>query len=85
MSKRLQVLLDDEEYREIQRLARSKRLTLAECVRQILRAARLREPQGDAGKKLEVVRAAVRHSFPTADLDRMLAEIERGYQSGLQP
>jgi hypothetical protein len=25
------------------------------------------------------VRAAARHSFPTADIDQMLAEIESGY------
>jgi hypothetical protein len=28
------------------------------------------------------VRAAVVHSFPTADIDQMLAEIERGYLEG---
>ena len=30
-------------------------------------------------RKISVVRAAARHDFPTADIDRMLAEIERGY------
>jgi hypothetical protein len=34
---------------------------------------------GDVGKKLDAVRAAVRHSYPTADISDMLAEIERGY------
>ena len=79
MSKRLQVLLDDAELREIQRIARRQRLTVAEWVRQTLRAARRRAPGGDAAKKLEAVRAAVRHSFPTAEIDEMLADIERGY------
>jgi hypothetical protein len=41
--------------------------------------ARRREPVGDSGKKLDVVRAATRHSYPTADIDTMLAEIEHGY------
>ena len=85
MSKRLQVLLDETEFREFQRLARSKRMTLAEWVRQVLRAARLREPQGDMAKKLEVVRAAARHSYPIGDIDQVLSEIERGYQSGKSP
>jgi len=31
--------------------------------------------------KLVALREAVRHSFPTADIDQMLAEIEQGYQS----
>jgi hypothetical protein len=79
MSKRLQVLLDEAELREIQRLARAKRMTVAEWVRGTLRAARQREPLGDASKKLDVVRAAARHAFPTADIDQMVAEIERGY------
>jgi hypothetical protein len=82
MSKRLQVLLDDAELRDIQRLARSQRMTVAEWVRGALRAARRREPLGDVGKKLEVVRAAARHAFPTGDIDAMLGEIERGYRGG---
>ncbi len=79
MSKRLQVLLDEPELREIQRLARRQNLTVAEWVRQALRAARHSVPRSDTGKKLQVVRAAVEHSFPTADIDEMLEHIERGY------
>jgi hypothetical protein len=79
MSKRLQVVLEDPEYREIQRIARAQRLTVAEWVRQALRAARRREPVTETGKKLAAIRNAVRHAFPTAGIDQMLAEIERGY------
>jgi hypothetical protein len=79
MSKRLQVLLDEGELRDIQRLARAQRMSVAEWVRGALRAARRREPLGDTGKKLEVVRSAARHAYPTADIDAMLGEIERGY------
>jgi hypothetical protein len=79
MSRRLQVLLDDKEFADIQQSARRSRMTVAEWVRQALRAVRRSEPQGDVKKKLEVVRAAVRHEFPTGDIDEMLHEIERGY------
>ena len=79
MSKRLQVLLDDAEMRELQRAARAQRMTVAEWVRQALRAARRQAPAGDARKKLEVVRHAARQAFPTADIGDMLAEIEHGY------
>ena len=79
MSKRLQVILDDRELLEIQRAAGRERLTTAEWVRQALRAARRAAPRTDARKKLEVVRAAVLHAFPTGDIDQMLREIERGY------
>lgn len=44
MSKRLQVLLDEPEWREVQRAARAQRLTVAAWVRQALRAARNTEP-----------------------------------------
>jgi hypothetical protein len=45
----------------------------------VLRDAQCRGP--GARKKLEVVRAAARHAFPTADIDQMLGEIEHGYAS----
>jgi hypothetical protein len=54
-------------------------MTVSEWVRQSLRRARRDEPVVDAGCKLDVVRAAVSHEFPVADIDRMLEEIERGY------
>jgi len=85
MSKRLQVILQDPEYREIQRVARSRQMSIAEWVRQALALARRREPLGDVEKKLAAIRAAARHESPTSDIDTMLAEIERGYSAGQQP
>jgi hypothetical protein len=79
MSKRLQVILDDPELLEIQRAARRARLTTAEWVRQALRAARRAVPGTDTKKKLDTVRAAAAHDFPTAEVGQMLQEIERGY------
>lgn len=79
MSKRLQVLLDESELAEIQRLARRQRMTTAEWVRQALRAARRSAPGGEVKKRLDVVRAAARSKFPTAPIEQMLTEIERGY------
>ena len=85
MSKRLQVLLEERELKEIQRIARGHKTTVAEWVRQALRNARQREPLGDAGRKLEAVRAGALHSFPTADIDQMLDKSERGYSSADRP
>ena len=79
MTKRLQVLLDEAELREMQKIARARNMTTAEWVRQTLRTARRSEPLAGAGKKLEVIRRAARHAYPTADLDDMLRDIERGY------
>jgi hypothetical protein len=85
MAKRLQVILQDPEYREIQRTARSRHMSIAEWVRQALDLARRREPVGSIGKKLDVIRAAAQHDYPVSDIDVMLTEIERGYGTGAQP
>jgi hypothetical protein len=85
MPKRLQVILRDPEYREIKRAARSRRMSIAEWVRQALDQAHRREPVGKVGKKLEVIRAAARLDYPTGDIGQMLVEIESGYDSGAHP
>lgn len=85
MAKRLQVILQDSEYREIQRIARSRRMSIAEWVRQALQAAKREEPMGEVSKKLEALRAAAKFEFPTADIEQLLAEIEQGYLSGHKP
>ncbi|MDQ2665489.1 MAG: antitoxin [Gemmatimonadota bacterium] len=79
MSERLQVLLDEREFAEIRRAARRRSLTVAEWVRQALQAARSDEPSGDPKRKLAVVREAMKHAYPTGDIDEMLRDIERGY------
>jgi len=76
MSKRLQVLLDLQEWEQLQEIARRHRTTVSEWVRRTLREAREREPQGDLQTKLRAIRAAVRHDFPTADIEQMLQQID---------
>ncbi len=85
MTKRMQVLLDDAEWREIQRAARSRRLSIAEWVREALRVARKRQPSGDLDRKLAAVRTAARHSFPTGEIEELLSQIEQGYRSNGSP
>jgi hypothetical protein len=82
MSKRLQVIIDDAEFDEIQRIARRERMTVSEWVRQSLRRARRSTSSGGADRKLEAIRAAVRHRYPTADIEQLLAEIEKGGLAG---
>jgi len=64
MSHRLQVLLDEAEMDEIRRIARRHKMTVAEWVRQALRAARRNEPVIDTSTKLKAVHRAARYSFP---------------------
>ena len=83
MSKRLQVMMADDELREIKALARREKISVAEWVPRALRSARQTQPRINAQPKLEAVRAAIHCNVPTADIDRMLGEIESGYGAQL--
>ena len=71
--------MDEVEVGRYRHLATRDGLTLSEWVRQKLRRAARDEPSGSIDRKLGAIRAAARHGFPTADVDRMLREIESGY------
>ncbi len=85
MTKRLQVLLDDEELAEIQELARRRHQTTAAWVREALRRARDTASYPEASRKLRAVREASAHAYPVGDIDEMVAEIERGYSEADPP
>ena len=73
------MLLDDSELQEIQQIAQDRQMTTEQWVREALGEARRRERRVE--DKLEVVRKAIRHSFPAVDIEQMLSEIEQGYGS----
>ncbi len=79
MSKRLQVVLDDDDFEELTDLAARDGMTTSEWVRQVLARARRERRVSDPARKLAAIRAATRHAFPTGDVSEMLAEIEQGY------
>lgn len=79
MSKRLQVVLDNAEWREIAKHAKAQRLTVSAWVRQTLRAARDQAPPPRKAEKLAAIRTAAAHQFPAPNIDQMLKEIESGY------
>ena len=79
MSKRLQVLLPDQDMADIRQIANRERMSVGEWVRRTLREARADKPSSDPDMKLKAVRRAAELSFPTADIEQMLGEIERGY------
>jgi hypothetical protein len=78
MTKRLQVLLEDAELREIQRAARRRRMTVSEWVRMGLRHARASEGARDVQAKLDAIRRAATHDYPTGDIEQLLDETARG-------
>ena len=96
MSKRLQVILPESDMRQLQHHAQAAQLTVAEWVRRAIIGAQRGEPSGEAARKLGAVREAMHsaaggaagrvaaspfaQAFPTADMPRLLGEIERGYR-----
>lgn len=80
MSKRLQVILDDEELADVKRAARARRQTVAEWVRGALRDARQADARRPVEEKLRAIReASARYAFPTGPVEQMNAEIVQGY------
>lgn len=80
MSKRLQVVMSDEEYRDLEMTARADAVSVSEWVRSAIRLARSRRPQASAESKLKAVAVGYAFAFPTADIDQMLEDIESGYR-----
>jgi hypothetical protein len=83
MSKRLQVLLSDQEMSRLKEAAQKAQLSVGEWVRQAIRKNADGPSPRPADEKLKAVRRALSHSFPTANIDEMNREIEQGYTHGL--
>lgn len=82
MSKRLQVLVSDEELLTYKKAAGSRELTVGEWVRQSLDAAARSQDAKPAERKLKAIRRALKCDFPAPGIEQMNREIEEGYLSG---
>jgi hypothetical protein len=81
MSKRLQVVLADEELERYEQVAEALGLTVSEWVRQSLRTAERQVSTGDVERKLAAIRKAASYEYHQGrevDIDTMLAEAETG-------
>jgi hypothetical protein len=83
MSKRLQVVLDDREWAEIQAIAKRSGQSVSDWVRGALRAARRDEPTRSADRKLAALRAAVQYEGPTGGINQFNADIAAGHLTDL--
>lgn len=79
MSKRLQVVMDDAEYAEIESAARREGETVSGWVRQALRDARRTQPQTRLDEKLALLRASRAMDGPTGDIEQLLEQTSHGY------
>lgn len=78
MSKRLQVVLADEDLARYERAAKAAGLTLSEWVRQALGQVERTTSTGDVDRKVRAVREALHYHFPAPEIDQLLREIEGG-------
>lgn len=77
MAKRVQVVLEDDEYQAIKAAAKARHITVAEWVLQTVRQHKVNPPK-TVEEKLRVIKEASQLNYPTADIDVMLREIEEG-------
>ncbi|MGQ0623964.1 MAG: antitoxin [Sporichthyaceae bacterium] len=87
MSKRLQVVVGDEELDRFAAIAEQQGMTLSEWVRQILRAAERSRSTGDVERKLAAIDRAASLNLgpPEVDIEQMLEEIDAGRRAGWLP
>ena len=78
MSKRLQILLPESEYKDVRRVSRHLNRTVADWVSEGIRARLVAENPEPPENRIARVMAFAKHSAPTCDIDQMLAEIESG-------
>lgn len=78
MSKRLQVVISDDEYRAVERVARRWEQPIAEVVRASLKRTveEAREPAPE--ERIAAVLRFARFEGPTGDIASLLADIEAG-------
>jgi hypothetical protein len=76
MPKTLQITLNNSEYLSLSRAACERHVSMAELVREALGLSQTRPGQKSVRQKLEAIRAAAKHSYPTGDIREMLAEID---------
>ncbi|MFQ5744972.1 MAG: antitoxin [Acidobacteriota bacterium] len=78
MSKRLQVIMADEELEQLRRCASHQGLTLSEWARRALRRARQNHIGPAPAQKVAALERALRLGHPTGDIEEILASIEEG-------
>jgi hypothetical protein len=78
MSTRLQIVVSEDEARQLRKSARRAGLTLSEWARRALRRAQRAQLAATPEQKVRALARALACGHPTVDIGGMLAEIERG-------
>jgi hypothetical protein len=83
MSRRLQVVVAEDDLERYERSAQAAGLTVSAWARQAMNAAERHTSNGDVEAKLAVIRRAATYNLPVSDIDTMLAENEQRYVPNL--
>jgi hypothetical protein len=78
MSKRLQIVLPDDEYEAVVAAADRQGKPVARLVRESLRRTLAEHDEADPDQRIAAVLRFARFSGPTGDIEQILDEIERG-------
>lgn len=78
MSKRLQVIIPDDEYDAIISAARRRGQPVSRLVRESLRRSVAEEPEPDPERRIAAVLRFARYAGPTGDIEQLLHEIDQG-------
>ena len=78
MSKRLQVLLSEQDYKKYQEIASAMKMSLGAWVRSTLDSSANLVALGKKKDKLKALERAYYLSFPVSDIDTLNSEILRG-------
>jgi hypothetical protein len=82
MSKRLQVIMPDDEYEAVRRAARRRGTPVSQLVRESLRRSVAEQIEMDPERRIAAILRFARFSGPTGNIEELLADIERGRGSG---
>ena len=78
MSKRLQVVMPDDEYQAVERAAHRRGKPLSQLVRDSLRRTVSEQEEVDPEHRIAAILRFARFNGPTGDMVEVLADIERG-------
>ena len=85
MTKRLQVLLSEEDYADITSASKESDTTVSEWVRSALHAAlRNKRSSLSSSERVSRILRYAKFSGPTADMDQILSEIQQGQSFDLE-
>jgi hypothetical protein len=78
MSKRLQIVMSDDEIEAFRRTAKRQGMTLSEWVRQAMRKVQRSQQSPSAPDKLKAIERALECDYPTGNIEEILSSIEQG-------